>query len=354
MVLNTLFIESLSNFAHGLSSAFFIYFGLNLAFFRGTNRPLQVLGYLFCLWGVLNVKDLLLYVDSVSESYYYSTLLLSFDMWAVPFCALFLLEILYPGFFSLKRVVQFELPLVLLTAGFATTGASAFYVGSVIYMALFCLVVVLFIVSKVRNYNRFMRENYSYTERVNVRWLINSMIILALCLLLWLYTCTHISHLGDLVYYTTSTLLWSVVLYYSLRQEWIPDVPQNAPAPEAEALEPLRNGSSPMSQKLEEYIREKELFLNAKLSLNDLATEMGTNRSYLSNCLNNELGVTFYDFINSFRLERAKSLLGDAAFGGSIEETALLSGFNSVSTFRRSFQKKYGCTPSQYRRQRGD
>lgn len=109
-----------------------------------------------------------------------------------------------------------------------------------------------------------------------------------------------------------------------------------------------------MSQKLEEYIREKELFLNAKLSLNDLATEMGTNRSYLSNCLNNELGVTFYDFINSFRLERAKSLLGDAAFGGSIEETALLSGFNSVSTFRRSFQKKYGCTPSQYRRQRGD
>ena len=354
MILNTLFIESLSNFAHGLSTAFFLYFGINLVFFRGSSRPLQVLGYLFCLWAVQDLKDLLLYVDSVSESYYYSTLLLSFDMWAVPFCALFLLEILYPGFFSLKRVVQFELPLILLTAGFAVTGMPLFYTGSVVYTAIFCLIVILFIISKVGNYNRFMRENYSYTERVNVRWLINSMIILALCLLLWLYTCTHISHLGDLVYYTTSTLLWSVVLYYSLRQEWIPDVPQNAPAPEAEALEPLRNGSSPMSQKLEEYIREKELFLNAKLSLNDLATEMGTNRSYLSNCLNNELGVTFYDYINSFRLERAKALLGDATFEGSIEETALLSGFNSVSTFRRSFQKKYGCTPSQYRRQRGD
>ena len=354
MILNTLFIESLSNFAHGLSSAFFIYFGINLVFFRGTSRPLQVLGYLFCLWAVQDLKDLLLYVDSVSESYYYSTLLLSFDMWAVPFCALFLLEILYPGFFSLKRVVQFELPLILLTAGFAVTGMPLFYTGSVVYTAIFCLIVVLFIISKVGNYNRYMRENYSYTERVNVRWLINSMIILALCLLLWLYTCTHISHLGNLVYYTSSTILWAVVLYYSLRQEWIPALSENDAAPEDEALEPLRNGSSPMSQKLEEYIREKELFLNAKLSLNDLATEMGTNRSYLSNCLNNELGVTFYDFINSFRLERAKSLLGDAAFGGSIEETALLSGFNSVSTFRRSFQKKYGCTPSQYRRQRGD
>lgn len=354
MVLNTLFIESLSNFAHGLSSAFFIYFGINLVFFRGSSRPLQVLGYLFCLWAVQDLKDLLLYVDSVSESYYYSTLLLSFDMWAVPFCALFLLEILYPGFFSLKRVVQFELPLILLTAGFAVTGMPLFYTGSVVYTAIFCLIVILFIISKVGNYNRYMRENYSYTERVNVRWLINSMIILALCLLLWLYTCTNISHLGNLVYYTSSTILWAVVLYYSLRQEWIPALSENDAAPEDEPVEPLRNGMSLIGQRLEEYIREKELFLNAKLSLNDLATEMGTNRSYLSNCLNNELGVTFYDFINSFRLERAKSLLGDAAFGGSIEETALLSGFNSVSTFRRSFQKKYGCTPSQYRRQRGD
>lgn len=351
MILNTLFIESLSNFAHGLSSAFFIYFGINLVFFRGTSRPLQVLGYLFCLWAVQDLKDLLLYVDSVSESYYYSTLLLSFDMWAVPFCALFLLEILYPGFFSLKRVVQFELPLILLSAGFAATGLPAFYTGSVVYTALFCLIVVLFIISKVGNYNRYMRENYSYTERVNVRWLINSMIILALCLLLWLYTCTNISHLGDLVYYTSSTILWAVVLYYSLRQEWIPALSENDAAPEDEPVEPLRNGMSLIGQRLEEYIREKELFLNAKLSLNDLATEMGTNRSYLSNCLNNELGVTFYDYINSFRLERAKALLGDATFEGSIEETALLSGFNSVSTFRRSFQKKYGCTPSQYRKQ---
>ena len=33
-----------------------------------------------------------------------------------------------------------------------------------------------------------------------------------------------------------------------------------------------------------------------------------------------------------------------------IEDVAISSGFNSVSTFRRSFQKKYGCTPSQYRK----
>ena len=352
MVLDSLFIESLSKFAHGFSTAFFIYFGINLVFFRATNRPLRVLGFLFCLWALQDIKDLFLYVDSIGDSIYYSTLLLSIDMWAVPFCALFLLEILYPGFFSLKRVVQFEAPLGLFTLVYALTGKSVFYMVSIVYTALFCLVVVLFIVSKVRRYNRYMRENYSYTERVNVRWLLNSMIILALCLFLWLYTCTNISHLGDLVYYVSSTLLWAVVLYFSLRQEWIPDVSESDTEEihDTREMEPLRNEASPMSQKLEEYIRDRELFLNPKLSLPDLAVEMGTNRSYLSSCLNNELGVTFYDYVNRFRLEKAKGILEDPAFDGCIEEVAMNSGFNSVSTFRRSFQKRYGCTPSQYRK----
>ena len=136
------------------------------------------------------------------------------------------------------------------------------------------------------------------------------------------------------------------LLYYSLRQEWIPQ----AQDMESEETGVSRNFVSQMGGKLEEYIREKELYLNPKLSLSDLAVEMGTNRSYLSNCLNNELGITFYDYINSFRLEKAKEILDDSGFEGCIEDVAIRSGFNSVSTFRRSFQKKYGCTPSQYRK----
>ena len=60
--------------------------------------------------------------------------------------------------------------------------------------------------------------------------------------------------------------------------------------------------------------------------------------------------AVLFDYINGFRLEKAKGILEDPAFDGCIEEVALLSGFNSVSTFRRSFQKRYGCSPSQYRK----
>ena len=177
MILDTLFIESLSNFVHGLSTAFFLYFGINLVFFRATNRPLFIFWCLFCLWGVQDLKDLLLYIDTIGDSPYYSTILLSIDMWAVPLCALFLLEILSPGFATLRRVLLFELPLVLFTVVYIMTGLFEVYMSSVVYTAVVCALVVLFIIVRVRRYNRYMRDNYSYTERINVQWLMNSMAI---------------------------------------------------------------------------------------------------------------------------------------------------------------------------------
>lgn len=198
-----------------ISESIWFSFGLRIGLFL-------FWGVFFCLWGVQDLKDLLLYIDTIGDSPYYSTILLSIDMWAVPLCALFLLEILSPGFATLRRVLLFELPLVLFTVVYIMTGLFEVYMSSVVYTAVVCALVVLFIIVRVRRYNRYMRDNYSYTERINVQWLMNSMAILAVCLLSWLYVCTNVSHLGDMFYYISSTVLWAVVLYYSLRQEWIP------------------------------------------------------------------------------------------------------------------------------------
>ena len=45
---------------------------------------------------------------------------------------------------------------------------------------------------------------------------------------------------------------------------------------------------------------QEQLFLNHKLTLSDLALRVGTNRTYLSNYMNQELHQTFFDYINSF------------------------------------------------------
>ncbi len=94
----------------------------------------------------------------------------------------------------------------------------------------------------------------------------------------------------------------------------------------------------------------KKIFLDKTLTLQKLSAQLGTNRQYLSNYINQKKGKTFYDYINDFRLEEAKRLLDTKGTQQhhSIEEIAVLSGFNSYSTFLRSFAKKYGQTPSQY------
>ncbi|MCR4878629.1 MAG: helix-turn-helix domain-containing protein, partial [Bacteroidales bacterium] len=85
------------------------------------------------------------------------------------------------------------------------------------------------------------------------------------------------------------------------------------------------------------------------------ATLLGTNRQYLSTYINQEKQKTFYDYINDFRLEEAKALMdgmnSDRLY--SLDEVAGMSGFNSYSTFLRSFAKKYGLTPSKYMREKG-
>ena len=98
---------------------------------------------------------------------------------------------------------------------------------------------------------------------------------------------------------------------------------------------------------IESTIRENRYYLDNSLTLQKLATLLGTNRQYLSTYINQEKQKTFYEYINDFRLEEAKVLM-DRDQRLSLDEVAGLSGFNSYSTFLRSFAKKYGLTPSKY------
>ncbi len=96
-------------------------------------------------------------------------------------------------------------------------------------------------------------------------------------------------------------------------------------------------------------MEQDRLWLNPHLTLADLAAEVGTNRTYLSNYLNNTLHTTFYDYINGFRLEAALRRLHDPDSTTTMVEIAEQCGFNSISTFRRVFVRAKGCSFVEYR-----
>lgn len=88
------------------------------------------------------------------------------------------------------------------------------------------------------------------------------------------------------------------------------------------------------------------------LSVNNLALELSINRSYLSELFKKQVGMSLKEYINDFRISMCQELLYSTSW--SIEEIAREVGFNSLSYFSKVFKKKYGISPSHYRKKRYD
>ena len=101
---------------------------------------------------------------------------------------------------------------------------------------------------------------------------------------------------------------------------------------------------------LNNQIHNNNIYLNQHLTITELASIIGTNRTYLSDYFNSVLNTSFYDYINDLRLKRAEEMLSTPNLGKTIEEISELCGYNSGTTFRRYFAKKHGVSPSVFLR----
>lgn len=84
------------------------------------------------------------------------------------------------------------------------------------------------------------------------------------------------------------------------------------------------------------------------ISLEKLAEELNVSKFYLSHIFSDKINISFKDYINSLRVEKALSLLEETDF--SITEISELCGFNTVRTFNRAFRKNCNTTPVDYRK----
>lgn len=104
-------------------------------------------------------------------------------------------------------------------------------------------------------------------------------------------------------------------------------------------------------QRLEAYIRREKPYLNADLTLEELAKDVSIPRHYLTQVLNEQLHKNFYTYINEYRIEEVKRRLRDRESDHlTLLAIAYESGFNSKSTFNTTFKKFTHFTPSQFRK----
>ncbi len=110
----------------------------------------------------------------------------------------------------------------------------------------------------------------------------------------------------------------------------------------------VRNGDKTLWQKILQLMKKKEMYLNPRITLEDLAIECNSNKKYIYHAIKTFSQDSFSSFVNRFRVEKAKEfLLKNPNY--SLKAIAEMSGFNSSSSFYRIFRDQTGLTPGKYR-----
>ena len=78
----------------------------------------------------------------------------------------------------------------------------------------------------------------------------------------------------------------------------------------------------------------------------------GTNRTYLSQAINEYAGMSYNSWINMYRISEATDILSDPSNSISLKQLADNLGYNSISVFHRAFLKGTGMTPSVWRKEK--
>lgn len=96
---------------------------------------------------------------------------------------------------------------------------------------------------------------------------------------------------------------------------------------------------------------DEKVFLQSDLTLPKLASMVGCSVNHLSQAVNSGFHMSFFDFLNSYRIEEAKLMLSQRdGRADSILDVSFAVGFNSNSAFYAAFKKSTGQTPAQFRR----
>lgn len=98
-------------------------------------------------------------------------------------------------------------------------------------------------------------------------------------------------------------------------------------------------------EKMHDAFENGKAYTNPELTVGAMAEMIGTNRTTLSNIVNQQYGITFRDYVNRYRIEAAKSYILEHPTATQ-EEIAVACGFRSASALNHKFKETEGIPPT--------
>jgi AraC-like DNA-binding protein len=228
-------------------------------------------------------------------------------------------------------------------------------------------------------HRRTVKHSYSNTRRVSLNWLL---FLTVSAMAIWLLATTlGVTDLGERLNEGLVSLAIALVVYaigymglgqpevfrHETAEYEVPrgvhaavpsPPPTTAPRPAMTQTPPARYERSGLDaaeadrlrQSLLEMMDREQPWKDSELTLADLAARLGSTNHKLSEVLNGQLGQTFYDFVNGYRVREVQRRIkaGDAQRLKMLA-LALDAGFASKSTFNQAFKKHTNQTPSDFR-----
>ncbi len=236
----------------------------------------------------------------------------------------------------------------------------------------------VWILIMLRKHKNYVKDNYSYDEKINLNWM-NKLLIGGISI--WLIECLNVIALNftDIDFPYTYNTSWYIkfafmifvlfIGYYGINQGGIfsktKEEEEKERLPEEANVENEIHSTTIIEknkliseeiakqykEELVKYVEEEQVYLNSELRIQDFSIHLKIPVHILSYIINTELQQNFYDFINLYRIEEVKKRLHDKEYDNlTIIAIAIDCGFNSKATFNRLFKLYTGMTPSHYKR----
>lgn len=198
----------------------------------------------------------------------------------------------------------------------------------------------------IRRYDRMVDEFYADTDDKSMRNIQSILyLVLTIAVLSFIVNIIGRARFTDHeIILTTTSLMFSALLfaigYEGLHRHFsIIDMRTNKEQvsnDDSAALKDAVNRS--MTERIIALVENDKIYLQPDLKLDDLAQMMHTNRTYIYQAVNQQMGISFNEFINRYRIAHAKRLMtSDPTL--SMNDVALQSGFASLSSFYRNMKK---------------
>lgn len=198
----------------------------------------------------------------------------------------------------------------------------------------------------IRRYDRMVDEFYADTDDKSMRNIQSILyLVLIIAVLSFIVNIIGRARFTDHeIILTTTSLMFSALLfaigYEGLHRHFsIIDMRTNKEQvsnDDSAALKDAVNRS--MTERIIALVENDKIYLQPDLKLDDVAQMMHTNRTYIYQAVNQQMGISFNEFINRYRIAHAKRLMAsDPTL--SMNDVALLSGFASLSSFYRNMKK---------------